>query len=288
MTLYGSSIENCESLQKDLDNLIQWSDTWQLRFNEDKCKVLQLGNKNTHYKYRMKRKDNSLAILESSDVEKDLGVHIDKDLKFSKHVEIQVNKANKILGLIRRSYEFLNGETMKMLFTALVRPHLEFANSAWSPRYKKDKILIEGVLHRATRCVPGTKGLKYSERLELLNIPSMSYRRIRGDLIEVYKFLHNIYKCKSPFALNKNGLRGHQYKLIKNFCHTTLRQNHFTNRVVDTWNMLDPKTIAASSLNGFKNALDKELSEFRYNESVSHPVKSTLKRVPQLSLRKKV
>ena len=240
--LYGPirNTKDHESLQNDLDKLVEWSNTWQLRFNEDKCKVLQLGNKNMHHKYDMKRKDNTRVILESSEVEKDLGVHIDKDLKFSKHVEVQVNKANKILGLIRRSYEFLNGETMKMLFIALVRPHLEFANSVWSPRFEKDKILIEGVLRRATRCVPGMKDLNYTERLELLKIPSMSYRRIRGDLIEVFKFMNNMYKTKSPFELNKNGLRGHNFKLSKKSCNTKLRQDYFSNRVVDTWIILRP------------------------------------------------
>ena len=59
-------------------------------------------------------------------VEKDFDVLVDTDLKFSKHVEEQVNKANRTLGLIRRSFQFLNRENMKLLLTALVRPHLEF------------------------------------------------------------------------------------------------------------------------------------------------------------------
>ena len=51
----------------------------------------------------------------------------------------QVAKANKILGLIRKSYQFLDKESLRLLFTALVRPHLEFNNVAWSPRFQKDK-----------------------------------------------------------------------------------------------------------------------------------------------------
>ena len=61
----------------------------------------------------------------TSEGEKDLGVLMDSELKFSKRVEEQVNKANKIHGLIRRSYQYLDRESMKMLFTALVRPHLD-------------------------------------------------------------------------------------------------------------------------------------------------------------------
>ena len=70
---------------------------------------------------------------------------MDKDLKFSWHTEIQVNKANRIVGLIRRSYDYLDGDSLKKLYIALVRPVLEYGNVAWLPRLKKDKILIEQV-----------------------------------------------------------------------------------------------------------------------------------------------
>ena len=104
----------------------------------------------------------------------------------------------------------------------------------------------------------------------------MSYRRIRGDLIEVFKFMNNMYKTKSPFELNKNGLRGHNFKLSKKSCNTKLRQDYFSNRVVDTWNMLDSKTVNAKTLNGFKNALDKELGQYMYMDTVSHPLRQTV------------
>ena len=77
--------------------------------------------------------------LEVTECEKDLGVNVDAELKFSKHIEIQVNKANNILGMIRRSYEYLDADSLKRLFVALVRPHLEYSNVAWSPRLIKDK-----------------------------------------------------------------------------------------------------------------------------------------------------
>ena len=119
-------------LQNDLDSLCVWSDKWQLRFNASKYKVLHIRSANPHYMYSMESIDGT-AQLEETELEKDLGVHIDPELKFSKHVERQMNKANRILGLICRSYEFTDMEVMKKLFTSLVRPHLEFGNVAWSP-----------------------------------------------------------------------------------------------------------------------------------------------------------
>ena len=64
-----------------------------------------------------------------------------RDLRFSQHIETQVNKANSLLGLIRWSYEHLDAEPVQLLFVALVRPHLEFGNVVWSPRTKKIRSL---------------------------------------------------------------------------------------------------------------------------------------------------
>ena len=76
--------------------------------------------------------------LGTSEGEKDLGILMDSELKFSKHLEEQV-----LIGLIRRYDQYK--ESMKLLFTALVRPHLEFRNVVWAPRLQKDRLLIEGV-----------------------------------------------------------------------------------------------------------------------------------------------
>ena len=101
----------------------------------------------------------------------------------------------------------------------------------------------------------------------------MSYRRVRGDLIETYKYTHGYYNCESPFELNTQGLtRGHQYKLKKHFCKTNLRQCFFTNRVIDTWNALDKSIVEAPSVNTFKNRLDIALKDYMYRPSVSMPL----------------
>ena len=72
-------------------------------------------------------------------------------MRFSRHIETQVNKSSRLLGLIRRSYKHLDAESMQLLFIALVRPHLEFGNVVWSPRLDKDKKRVEGVQRRATK-----------------------------------------------------------------------------------------------------------------------------------------
>lgn len=92
---------------------------------------------------------------------------------------------------MRISFEVVDIPTFKKLYTALVRPHLEYAHAIWSPHLMKDIELVENVQRRARKMIPELSKLSYEERLQKLNLPTLSYRRVRGDMIEVYKLLTN-------------------------------------------------------------------------------------------------
>ena len=140
--------EDRNKLQLDLERLQCWAGKRQLRFNATKCKVRHLGNSNLKYDYQMEE-SGTLVKLESSDCEKDLGVNVDKDLKFSKHAEVASNKSNRIMGVIKRLFTCIDKEMFNCLFKSLVRPHLEYGNVVWSLWYKKDIQVIENVQRRA-------------------------------------------------------------------------------------------------------------------------------------------
>ena len=123
------------TLQTDLRQLEAWTKKWQFRFNEEKCKVMHLGQYNHHYDYTITSGGKDTTLGETTN-ERDLGVQIDHDLKFDQQVEMVANKANKMLGLKRRSFTYLDGPTMKKLYTSLVRPILEYGNVAWAPTRK--------------------------------------------------------------------------------------------------------------------------------------------------------
>jgi len=96
-----------------------------------------------------------------------------------------------------------------MLYKALVHPHVEYANSIWSP-YKKGNIeAIEKVQKRATKLVMSLKKLPYKEHLLQLNLHTLKYRRLRGDMIEVYKIIH----VALELPRNVSSTRGNKYKL---------------------------------------------------------------------------
>jgi len=272
------SVNDRETLQEDLERLDDWSDRWQLKFNANKCMVMHIGRQGVIGKqeYNMRRYGtNEREVLKESEVEKDLGIWVDNKLKFSVHAVKVVNKANQILGMIRRSFTHLDAQTMKLLFCALVRPHLEYGNVVWHPSLRKDTELLESVQHRATRMVPGFSKLSYEERLRKLRLPSLEYRRKRGDMIEVYKYLHGIYSvdCTTllPLEDRKEGMvtRGHELKLQKRSVNGRLRLNGFGLRTVNRWNLLPQDIVMADTINSFKGRFDAHCKSMMYSLNVS-------------------
>ena len=173
-------VSDTEILQQDIDNMDEWSREWLMDFHPLKCKVLKMGKTiadlhDIFNPYTLRQHQ-----LEVVDHEKDLGVTMDVDLIFDKHISNKINKANGIVGLIRKSFIHLDEESFLRLYKALVRPHLEYANSVWAPRFKRQVEVIENVQRRATKLIPDFKDLTYEERIRKLKLPTLKYRRLRG------------------------------------------------------------------------------------------------------------
>ena len=263
-----------ECLQQDLAALEDWSDKWQIKFNPTKCKVMHLGNDNPQYIYNM-RSGTTVTPLQKTTCEKDLGVFVDNNLSFDHHINQAVNKSNRLLGLIRRTYTYLDKDSLKTLFTALVRPHLEYGNTVWHPHLVRNIESIEKVQRRATKLVPELHDKDYEVRLKLLDLPSMEYRRLRGDLIETYKYLTCIYLVEGCPLQRIEGqqisTRGHSLKLNKPRSRKNTRLHFFSNRIVNAWNHLPEDVVSASTLHSFKARLDKFLVMHRYSTKIKVP-----------------
>jgi hypothetical protein len=100
------------------------------------------------------------TILTETTIEKDLGIYISNNLEWGHHINTSIGKANKKLGLIKNSFEYLDEITLKLLYKSLVSPHLEYGASIWSPYWKKDIIKLESVQHRATK-IESLRGVTY-------------------------------------------------------------------------------------------------------------------------------
>ena len=145
--------------------------------------------------------------------------------------------------------------------TALVRPHLEYANAVWNPYKKKDITTLENVQRRATKMVPGLGDKSYEDRLRELKLPTLTYRRIRGDMIEVFKLVNDMYyfDCTNLFTFRDQServTRGNKKKLFKHRARLDVRKYSFSNRVVNLWNSLPDSVISAETVFCFETRLD--------------------------------
>ena len=167
---------------------------------------MHIGFNNTKAKYEMNGK-----FLEEVTEERDLGVIIRSDLKCSSHCMKAVNTANRVLGMIRRTFSVKDKKIILLLYKALVRPHLEYSVQAWRPHFRGDIDLLEGVQRRATKLITSISNKSYEDRLHILNLTTLETRRLRGDLIEVFKIFKGFDNLDSSmfFELSNAHTRGH-------------------------------------------------------------------------------
>ena len=255
--------EQRRSLQNDLDSVLDWSSRWQLIFNTSKCKHLHLGP-DSNNDYMMDGRT-----IKKTTEEKDLGIIIDQNLKFKSHIASSVKKANRKLGFIYRTFTCLNKDMFLNLYKSLVSPHLEYGSAVWSVIYKKDAVSIENVQRRATRLLSNIRHLSYTERLRYLGLPTLQYRRMRADVIQVYKIVHGIDKVdENLFEIPPvHRTRGNSKRIYKKHSRLNTRKCFFSQRVVNTWNSLPDQLVCARTLNTFKNLLNEHWK--------THPIKFT-------------
>ena len=269
--LYGSisSRADQDQLQEDINRLCQWSDDWLLKFNVRKCKVVTFGTQKFEFDYTM-IEDGIAQELNREDSEKDLGVHFSSTLNFEQHINNTVNKVNKIIGLIRRKFTYMDKNLFLTLYKSLIRSQLDYGNLIYFPTTKKCKQLVENAQRRATRLVPELRGMTYEERLRELNLSTLDYRRKRFDIIQVYKIVHKIDNVDMntffKFADN-SGTRGHNLKLYKPKAKKSIRLNSFGHRTISTWNNLPESIVNCTSVISFKTNLDKLWRDKRYDMS---------------------
>ena len=120
------------AIQADLDAAVRWADKWQLTFNSSKCKALHIGRQNRHHVYTLQG-----DVLEDAEVEKDLGIYMNQDLKFGMQAATAVSKASQVMAAIHRSFQLLDKSTMSVLYMMLVRPHLKYGNIVRTRRVTK-------------------------------------------------------------------------------------------------------------------------------------------------------
>ena len=263
------SLIDAERLQEDINNLCKWAKDWAMEFNEDKCKIMHLGRNNPRHKYLMNGVE--LSVTEE---ERDLGIWTESSLKPGLQCSKAASSANKVMGLILKSFHYRTKQTLVPLYKTLVRPKLEFGAAAWNPWYEKDVTCLEKVQKRLIRSLSNVRGATYEEKLDDAGLTTLAERRKRGDLIEAFKTLNGINNVNrdawfqiAESSQERTGTRSNTNIddeksesrtniLIRGRARTEIRNNSFRFRVGRMWNELPDYVRQSKSTNGFKNAYD--------------------------------
>jgi hypothetical protein len=166
--------------QSDLDYLSEWENTWKLKFNVDKCKVLYCGRNNTNFKYKL-----SSGVLEVITEERDLGVVFNEQFNFNSFILSMISKANQKIGWVMRNIISRDAYVITTVYKTLIRPHVEYCTQAWAPVARHGNwnfiLKLEGIQRKITRIINGLGELNYKQRLEKLGLTTLLERRMRGD-----------------------------------------------------------------------------------------------------------
>ena len=276
-----SCVADTESLQTDLNSVIQWSIQNNMLVHEDKFELLCYHAKPSKLlrelpfadEYCQYQTPGGYTML-PKEIVKDLGVHLSADLSWSPHIAKMVASARHVAAWVLGVFRDRSKETMIPLYKSLIRCTLEYCCPVWDPTSIADIQLIEDVQRYFTDKISCCKDLNYWERLKLLKLQSLQRRRERYSIIHMWKLLNNIV----PNDLNivfrdreRQGIRAMIPPLQRGARQAaqTHLDNAFSIRAARLWNAIPPGVTRITDLEAFKTQLSVFLNSFPDNPPTS-------------------
>jgi hypothetical protein len=260
--------DDIKILQNALDELYKWSNLWQLKISQKKCATLliELATQSEESKNDVTLTLGSSVIAMCDEI-KDLGITVSSKIGFSSYINNTVARAHARSNLIYKCFTSRDITTLVRAYLVYVRPLLEYATCIWSPQHITAVRQVESVQRHFTKRLPGLNNMNYDDRLAILGIEKLELRRLKQDLIMVYKILFGLVDidAKEIFTVRNanHEMRGHPYRLLQGHCRVDVRKHSFAERVIKVWNGLPARQSDFCSLKRFVAFLDKvNLSKF--------------------------
>ena len=254
-----TSIEDFQRVQNDIDKLCNWLSFYKLSLNPSKCKAMLISRK------KLPTVSPSLhvngSVLQSVSSYRYLGVLISSDLSWSNHIKDITSKARKQVGLLyRRFYKHASPATLRTLYVALIRPHLEYAVPVWDSHLGKDIDALESVQRFATKICTKCWSMHYQVRLDRLHLDTLRGRRLYIKQCHLYKLLHGLSifpNCPitSSHSQPYHTRFKHNLSLHVPSTHTNAYHYSFFCDAPRTWNLLPHSVTSLPSLNQFKRSV---------------------------------
>ena len=253
------SLDDQVALQKDLDLIMQWCSTWGMELNSKKCEFMTVSR-------RINKSLRSYHLggvtLAKVNFIKYLGIIFNDDLSWTGQIDSVVSKANRALGFVRRSLKNSSKATKLKCYFSLVRPHLEYACSAWDPFLSSHMHKLEMVQRRAARFICNTFSRKESVTplLNELNLSTLAKRREISRCKLFYKIDSQLIPLNMPPELKRKEVNGRTDN-GKAYSHIVTRTNPFFSsffpRTVRDWDSLPAAAVLSPSFCSFSNSLQR-------------------------------
>jgi len=238
-------------LNASLDNLMLWSNMWQLKVNINKCNVLRIGKSCVLGDYSF-----NCDVLPRVEKVADLGIIVSKNVAFSDYIHECTSKVFSRSFLIFKGFSSRNSHLLVKAFTTYIRPLLEY-NIIWSSH---DVYItkIETVQRRFTKRIPSVSHLSYSERLEFLGLEPLEYRRLIAGLTMMYKIVHNLVDVdrNAHITLNSTSVARNSFlKLHKQTSLSSVHAQFLCMRCLNAWDYRPQEARSSTSVTAFENSL---------------------------------
>ena len=244
-------------MQKDLNSLEKWADTWGMKFNAKKCYILQIdrGLKTKDHMYKL-----CGHVLKQVPNNPYLGVIISQDLRWGSHLHKVKIKANSTLAFLWRNLKQCPAKIKQTAFTALVRSLLEYSSTVWDPFLETEKGELEKIQRRGARFVFNdySRTSSVTAMLSKLDWVPLAERRHDARLTMMFKIINDLIAIPAEEYLTKPSSRtraGTSNSYRQYTTKTSTYANSFFPRTIKDWNSLPTDIKAVGSLDQFKEGL---------------------------------